>query len=111
MVHAPENPRLGGYNADPYAQFRAALRGRGIIPPELLIDDGQLHRCDAEGHEGRGDATYVLHCNGFPAGGFQNWTDGAGWQNWRRRSRSSADRQGAGGAAPKSRGRSGAARD
>lgn len=64
-------------------QFREALTGRGIIPPADLLADGTLHRCDAEGRGGKGDAAYLLHLDNIPAGGFENWRDGLGWQTWR----------------------------
>ncbi|GHU20032.1 hypothetical protein FACS189475_08270 [Betaproteobacteria bacterium] len=67
---------------DPIEQFRAALSGRVIVPDEI-IPDGVLHRCDVEGKRGKGDAAYLLHLDGIPAGGFENWRDGLGWQNWR----------------------------
>jgi len=63
-------------------QFRSAMAGRGIIPPAQIRADGQLHRCDSEGKNGKKDAAYVLHLNGLPAGGFENHRDGQGWQNW-----------------------------
>src|SRR5262245_42096896 len=28
-------------------------------------------------------AGYLLHLNSIPAGGFQNWRDGLGWEKWR----------------------------
>jgi putative DNA primase/helicase len=62
--------------------FRAALRAHGIEPPEDLQADGRLHRCDVDSHNGKGDATYVLHLDGIPAGGFQNWQNGSGWIKW-----------------------------
>ena len=37
-------------------QFRAALASRTIIPPEPIVADGRLHRCDASGPRGSGDA-------------------------------------------------------
>lgn len=64
-------------------QFRRALQGRGILPPAEILADGRIHRCDAEGKNGRGDAAYLLHLDGIPAGGFRNWRDGLGWENWR----------------------------
>jgi putative DNA primase/helicase len=64
-------------------QFRDAMARRGIIPPDDLLADGVIHRCDAEGRGGKGDAAYLLHLDGIPAGGFENWRDGLGWQNWR----------------------------
>ena len=69
--------------AEAIAQFRSALEQRGIIPPQHIKADGRLHRCDAEGRNGKWDAAYVLHTDGMPAGGFQNWRDGLGWQDWR----------------------------
>ena len=69
---------------EPVDQFRAALAGRGILPKGgEVIADGRLHRCDAEGRGGKGDAAYLLHLDGVPAGGFENWRDGFGWENWR----------------------------
>jgi putative DNA primase/helicase len=67
---------------DVVEQFRDALTGRGIVPGQILAD-GKLHRADAEGRGGKGDAAYLLHLDGVPAGGFQNWRDGLGWQDWR----------------------------
>ncbi|MBL8449720.1 MAG: DUF3987 domain-containing protein [Dechloromonas sp.] len=69
--------------SDALQQFRDALVGRGIIPPANLLADGGIHRCDSEGSGGKGDAAYLLHLDGIPAGGFENWRDGVGWQNWR----------------------------
>ena len=68
---------------DHMQQFRQALAGRNIIPPTEILDDGRLHRCDAEGKGGKGDAAYLLHSDGIPAGGFENHRDGLGWQSWR----------------------------
>ena len=70
-------------DSDPLTQFRAALEGREIIPPQPIQADGRLHRCDAQGKHGKGDACYILHLDGRPAGGFQNWRDGVGWQDWK----------------------------
>jgi len=64
-------------------QFRSALIARNIIPPESIVADGRLHRCDVAGPRGRGDAAYLLHLDDAPAGGLENWRDGQGWQTWR----------------------------
>jgi putative DNA primase/helicase len=56
---------------------------RGIVPPDPILADGRLHRCDAAGPRGRGDAAYLLHLDGVPAGGMENWRDGRGWETWR----------------------------
>lgn len=63
-------------------RFRAALAARDIVPPENIIADGSIHRCDAAGKNGKGDAAYLLHLNGIPAGGLENWRDGRGWESW-----------------------------
>lgn len=52
-------------------------------PPDPIAADGRLHRCHADGPRGRWDAAYLLHLDGLPAGGMDNWRDGRGWQNWR----------------------------
>lgn len=81
-------PPLSGLNpsvpdvAQVLEQFRAALRARDIVPPEPIVADGCLHRCDAAGRPGRRGAAYLLHLDGIPAGGLGNWRDGLGWQNW-----------------------------
>jgi len=64
-------------------RFRAALAARDIVPPESIIADGSIHRCDAAGKNGKGDAAYLLHLDGIPAGGLENWRDGKGWESWR----------------------------
>lgn len=64
-------------------RFRVALAARDIVPPERIIADGSIHRCDAAGKNGKGDAAYLLHLDGIPAGGLENWRDGRGWESWR----------------------------
>jgi phage/plasmid primase-like uncharacterized protein len=79
--------KAGRFDTTIHEQFKAAMMVRGIIPPEDLEDDGSIHRCDVEGDDGvdngKGDGTYLLHCDGIPAGGFCNWRDGLNWENWR----------------------------
>ncbi|GHT96337.1 hypothetical protein FACS1894116_13300 [Betaproteobacteria bacterium] len=69
--------------SDPIDQFRAALVARDIVPPDDLLADGKLHRCDAVGKPGKQDAAYLLHLDGIPAGGFENHRDARGWDSWR----------------------------
>jgi putative DNA primase/helicase len=64
-------------------RFRAALAARDIVPPARIIADGSIHRCDASSKNGKGDAAYLLHLDGIPAGGLENWRDGKGWESWR----------------------------
>jgi putative DNA primase/helicase len=67
-------------------QFEAAAVRRGLVLPSSIIADGKIHRCDVKGKRGKhgkGDGTYLLHLEGaVPAGGFNNWTDGDGWEDW-----------------------------
>jgi uncharacterized protein (DUF927 family)/phage/plasmid primase-like uncharacterized protein len=64
-------------------QFREAMTGGGLIPSREIIADGRLHRCKVSGGKpGNCDGAYILFPGDFPAGGFQNWRDGRGWQNW-----------------------------
>lgn len=64
-------------------QFRTAAESRGLLLPDRLQANGKLHRCDAEGGRGKRDGAYLLHLDGVPAGGLQNWRDGLGWEDWR----------------------------
>ena len=65
-------------------QFRTAAEARGILLPDHLEADGKLHRCPLwEGAHGKTDGAYLLHLDGVPAGGFQNFRDGLDWENWR----------------------------
>ena len=63
-------------------QFKEAMQARGLVPPGIVLGDGEIHRCNAEGRGGENDGAYLLHLDGVPAGGYENWRDGAGWQNW-----------------------------
>jgi phage/plasmid primase-like uncharacterized protein len=66
-------------------EFVEAMRRRNLALSGSLIADGKSHRCDATNKEnghGKNDGLYVLHLDNIPAGGFRNFTDGQGWQNW-----------------------------
>ncbi|MGO8780423.1 MAG: DUF3631 domain-containing protein [Rhodomicrobium sp.] len=68
------------------ADFEAAMRAAGLIPPRGgIVADGEIHRCDVEGKGGKSDGVYCLHLDGVPAGWFQNHRDGAGVQRWHAR--------------------------
>ena len=84
-IAAVRRPRLAPVltTAEVIDQFRAALAARDIVPPENIIADGCIHRCDVTGKNGKGDAAYLLHLDGIPAGGLENWRDGKGWEPWR----------------------------
>jgi putative DNA primase/helicase len=68
--------------ASPLEQFKGALRQRGIVPPDR-IESGKMSRADVDGKNGKGDASYIFHDDGIPAGGFENHKDGLGWEGWR----------------------------
>lgn len=68
---------------DAIEQFKEAIQRRGLVPPVEILADGEIHRCHAEGRGGENDGAYLLHLDGIPAGGFENWRDGEGWENWR----------------------------
>jgi uncharacterized protein (DUF927 family)/phage/plasmid primase-like uncharacterized protein len=69
---------------DALAQFRIAAAARGLLLPDHLDADGKLHRCELrDGAKGKKDGAYLLHLDGVPAGGFQNFRDGLDWENWR----------------------------
>lgn len=78
-------PRLAPVpaTAEVIDRFRAALAARDIVPPERIIADGSIHRCDTAGKNGKGDAAYLLQLDGIPAGGLENWRDGKDWESWR----------------------------
>lgn len=65
-------------------QFRTAAEARGLRLPDHIDADGKLHRCELrDGPKGKKDGAYLLHLDGVPAGGFQNFRDGLEWENWR----------------------------
>ena len=68
---------------DAELQFRDAADKRGLKLPLKLESDGKLHRCGTDDDEHGGNGAYILHLDGVPAGGFQNWKDGEPWENWR----------------------------
>jgi putative DNA primase/helicase len=86
---------MTGRADDAVSAFAAAMRARGLVPPDYIIADGNIHRCDAagkRGRSGRDDGSYLLHTDGIPAGGFENWCDGEGWENWSYRDPTEAER-------------------
>ena len=72
-------------NIDAEKQFCEAAAQCGLII-ENLIADGEIHRCDVEGKNGKGDGAYCLHIDdSIPAGWFQNHKDGVGVHRWHAR--------------------------
>jgi len=63
-------------------QFREAIRGAGLIPPDMIEADGKLHRFPTNGKRGDDAGWYALHGDGIPAGVFGDWRNGFS-QTWR----------------------------
>lgn len=60
----------------PVEAFAEAIRRKGLIPPDTIIADGELHRFASNGKRGDDAGWYVLHVNGVPAGQFGCWRAG-----------------------------------
>ena len=63
-------------------QFRRAAEARGLALPDRM-ETGALRRCGTTDKPKGKDGAYLLHMDGIPAGGFQNYRDGLGWEDWR----------------------------
>jgi putative DNA primase/helicase len=57
--------------------FREAIQLAGIRPPEIIHDDGQLHRFGTSEKPGDKAGWYILYGDGIPAGSFGDWRTGA----------------------------------
>jgi len=67
---------------DIIGQFRAAMQGAGIDPPDEIIPNGRLHRFSTNGKHSDDAGWYVLHSDGIPAGAFGDWRSGID-ETWR----------------------------
>ena len=81
----PLRPRSAGAAVNSFdveQQFREAASRRGLELPNQLVY-GQLSRCSVAGDKGKKQSgAYLYYADGAPAGGFQNFKDGLGWQDW-----------------------------
>lgn len=57
-------------------QFREAITAAGLAAPDVLLDDGALHRFSPSGRRGAASAWYVLHSDSVAAGVFGCWKAG-----------------------------------
>ena len=57
-------------------QFREAITAAGLQAPDVIHDDGALHRFKPSGRRGGTSAWYVLHSDGIAAGVFGCWRTG-----------------------------------
>ena len=57
-------------------EFRQAITAAGLEAPDVIHDDGALHRFSPSGRRGGASAWYVLHSDGVAAGSFGCWREG-----------------------------------
>ena len=69
-------------STDARAQFADAIRAAGLVLPEKIEADGELHRFAANGQRKDKAGWYVFHGDGIPAGMFGDWRTGLR-QPWR----------------------------
>jgi len=70
------------FTTDHRVDFQSAMAGTGINPPELPIDDGELHRFRVDGDKANAlNGWYVLHGGEISAGAFGCWKRGIN-QSW-----------------------------
>ena len=56
--------------------FRDALLGAGLTPPDHIEADGKVHRFSTNGKRSDAAGWYCLHLDGLPAGIFGDWRQG-----------------------------------
>lgn len=54
-------------------QFRSAMAAEGISAPDVIEDDGEIHRFSTNGRPTDTSGWYALHTDGVPAGSFGCW--------------------------------------
>lgn len=57
-------------------QFKQAMQGAGLPPPEVIHPDGAIHRFSTNGKHGDKAGWYSFHADGIPAGAFGDWRQG-----------------------------------
>lgn len=57
-------------------QFAQAIAAAGLVPPDAIHADGQLHRFSPTGKRSDSAGWYVLHADGLAAGVFGCWRTG-----------------------------------
>ena len=66
----------------PTQQFSDAIKAAGLIPPDAIEVDGNIHRFASNGKKGDDAGWYLLYGDGIPAGSFGCWRDSP-TQTWR----------------------------
>jgi putative DNA primase/helicase len=62
--------------SNPSEEFRQAITAAGLEAPDVIHDDGAIHRFNPSGRRGGASAWYVLHSDGVAAGSFGCWREG-----------------------------------
>ena len=82
--------------SDPIQEFKAAMLGAGLTPPDIIEPDGQRHRFDADGRKGKRTGWYTLYLDGTPVGNFGCWRtlpEGVNWCSKSKDTMTEAERQ------------------
>ena len=61
---------------NPIEQFASAIAAAGLQAPDVILDDGVIHRFSANGKRGDDSGWYVSHADGVPSGAFGDWRTG-----------------------------------
>lgn len=57
-------------------QFKTAMLAAGLTPPDVIHDDGVIHRFSTNGRPRDDSGWYCLHSDGLAAGSFGDWREG-----------------------------------
>jgi putative DNA primase/helicase len=58
---------------DPIDQFRQIIESSGLTPPNVILDDGVIHRFSTNGKARDDSGWYSFRTDGIPAGAFGCW--------------------------------------
>ena len=61
---------------NPIDDFTQAITAAGLQAPDVIHDDGAIHRFSTNGRRGDASGWYMLHTDGIPAGAFGCWRQG-----------------------------------
>ena len=56
--------------SDPTEHFRLAIAAAGLPAPDVIHDDGAIHRFSTNGKRGDDSGWYMLHTAGIAAGAY-----------------------------------------
>ena len=70
------------YRSNMLTEFLSAIRNAGLEAPDVIVDDGHLHRFASNANRHDKAGWYVFHSDGIPAGAFGDWRTGVS-ESWR----------------------------